>query len=194
MDFNMKYCQLSEDLKEDQYIADSNDKDKNAEKRKKIVPCSAQVVLRNKATKNIIPEKVSNFCDMIDEKEEEKEDINDFEKVIKEDEEDEENEKMTDNNNIMSEKNNIIKIGNNSSIKISSSLNNKKKPYFNNKQNNNRNIISNIIYDKDNKIDEDFYANSNLYISKTSIFNNENEYELSNTINNNEKLRENGNQ
>ena len=108
---------------------------------------------------------------------------NDFEKVIKEDEEDEENEKMTDNNNIMSEKNNIIKIGNNSSIKISSSLNNKKKPYFNNKQNNNRNIISNIIYDKDNKIDEDFYANSNLYISKTSIFNNENEYELSNTIN-----------
>ena len=75
MDFNMKYCQLSEDLKEDQYIADSNDKDKNAEKRKKNIPCSAQAVLRNKVMKNIISEKISNFCDMIDEKEEEKEDI-----------------------------------------------------------------------------------------------------------------------
>ena len=46
MDFNMKYCKMSEDLKEDQYITDIDDKDKNEEKRKKIVSCSAQVVLR----------------------------------------------------------------------------------------------------------------------------------------------------
>ena len=181
MDFNMKYCKLSEDLKEDQYITDSNDKDKNAEKRKKIVHCSAQVILRNKVTKNIISEKVTNFCDMIDKKEEEKEDIEDintFDKVIKEDEE---NEKMNDDNNIMSEKNDIIKIENDSSIKISNSLNNKDKLYFNNKQNNNKNIISNIINDKENKIDEDYYVNNDFYVSKTSIFNNENEW--SNTIN-----------
>ena len=186
MDFNMKYCKLSEDLKEDQYITDSDDKDKNAQKRKKIVPCSAQVVLRNKATKKFISEKVSNFCDMIDEKEEEKEDIEDinaFDEVIKEDEE---NEKMNHDNNIMTEKDDIIKIGNDSSIKISSSLSNKDKDklYFNNKQNNNRNIISNIINDKENKIDEDYYVNNDFYVSKTSIFNNENEW--SNTINNNE--------
>jgi hypothetical protein len=92
---------------------------------------------------------------------------------------------MNHDNNIMTEKDDIIKIGNDSSIKISSSLSNKDKDklYFNNKHNNNRNINSNIIKDKENKIDEDYYVNNDFFVSKTSIFNNENEW--SNTFNNN---------
>ena len=187
MDFNTKFCQFSNDEKEIQYINDSGDKEKSTKKRKKIMPCSAQIVMRNKITKNT-SEKVSNFCDMIDEKEEERddiEDINAFDKV-KEEEQPEKINILNNNNNILNEKSSIINIGNDSSIKISSSLNNKNKFLFNkdknnnstNNSNNNTNINMNV-----ESCDKNFF-----YISKASVFNDEKEYDSkdNNSFNNNE--------
>lgn len=188
MDFNMKFCQLSKETKEVQYVNDSDDKGQKTKKRKKIIPCSAKIVIRNKVTKNHTSEKVSNFCDMIDEKEEDKcdiENINPFDKIIKEEEEYEKINK-NDDNNIISEKQNIINIAHDSSIKISSSLNNKNKFHFNNGEiNNNDNVNCIIITDNEKKVDGEKCEN-NFYVSKTSIFNNENENEGSNSINNND--------
>lgn len=188
MDFNMKYCPLSKDAKEVQYVNDSDDKEKNTKKRKKIIPCSAQVVLRNKVPKKHTSEKVSNFCDMIDEKEEDKDDveeINAFDKDIKEEEE---NVKfnMNDDNNMVNDKQNIFNIGNDSSIKISSSLNNRNKFNFNNGEKNNNIVISNIINYKESDVNNGDICDNNFFVSKTSVFNNENEKEGDNSINNND--------
>ena len=181
MDFNSKFCQFSKEEKEIQYINDSDNKNQNDNdnKRKKIMPCSAKVVMRNKTTKNNTSAEVSNFFDMIDEKEEDKDDleeINVFDKMIKE-------EHHNPNININKNPNNIINIENDSSIKIVSSLNNKHKFIFNNDNDHNSNNI--IIDNEQNKnnsnnvpLDDD--NNNCFYVSKTSIFNNENEQDSNN--------------
>ena len=184
MDFNMKYCQLSKDVKETKYVDDSDDKDKdrNAKKRKKIIPSSAQAALRNKASKNLIKEKVSNFCELIDEKEEDKEEIeeiNAFDNFIKESEK----MNMNDDNKMVNEKPDIINSGNDSFYKITSSLNSGNEFHFNNKETNN-NVISNNIIDKENTTDDCHFDNCNFYVGKDSVFNNENECCI--TIKNNE--------
>ena len=194
MDFNTKYCHLSKDEKEIEYINDSDNKDQKNNKRKKIIPCSANVVIRNKTTKNNTSGKVSNFFDMIDEKEEDKEDfeeINSFNNIIAE-EHNNPNINIKDNNKnnifISEISNNIINIQNDSSIKIASSLNNNKF-IFNNECNNNNNnqVINNENKNNSNNISVPIDDNDNyFYVSKTSVFNNENEHESNNnSLNNN---------
>ena len=190
MDFNTKFRQFSKDQKEIEYINDSDDKEKNSKKRKKIMPCSAQVVMRNKITKNNT-ENVSNFCDMIDEKEEERddmEDINSFDNVKEEKEYDEKINILNNNIKILNEKSSIINIEKDSSIKISSSLNNKDKFHFNEDKNNNNNINKSNNSTNINVYVESCNNNNCFYISKTSVFNDENEHEDSkdNSFNNND--------
>ena len=194
MDFNTKYCHLSKDEKEIEYINDSDNKDQKNNKRKKIIPCSANVVIRNKTTKNNTSGKVSNFFDMIDEKEEDKEDfeeINSFNNIITE-EHNNPNINIKDNNKnnifISEIPNNIINIQNDSSIKIASSLNNNKFIFNNEYNNNNNQVTKNENKNNSNNIsvpiidDNDNY----FYVSKTSVFNNENEHESNNnSLNNN---------
>ena len=176
MDFNTKFCQLSKEEAENKYVKDSDSKDnrdsknKNEKKKKKIMPCSAQIVMRNKITKKHTSEKVSNFFDMIDEKEEDKEgieDINAFDNIIEEEQKVKAKAENNTNENNINDKSNIFNIENESSIKISSSLNNKNKFNFNNNINDNK-----IIESSENNNNEKYF-----YVSKDSIFNNENEYE-----------------
>ena len=168
IEFNNKLSQFSRDDK-NEYIVDSanngSKKYKN-KKRKKIVPCSAQVVMRNKITKNSTSEKVSNFCDMIDEKEEEREyldDINAFNNKIDE-EEIKGNIAIKNNNN---NDKNMINVQSDSSIKIVSSLNNRNIP-LNYKNNNNDNVINN------NKKEGSSCDTNNIFVAKKSVFLNEN--------------------
>jgi hypothetical protein len=194
MDFNTKYCHLSKDEKEIEYINDSDNKDQKNNKRKKIIPCSANVVIRNKTTKNNTSGKVSNFFDMIDEKEEDKEDfeeINSFNNIIAE-EHNNPNINIKDNNKnnnifISEIPNNIINIQNDSSIKIASSLNNNKFIFNNEYNNNNNQVTKNENKNNSNNISVPIDDNDNyFYVSKTSVFNNENEHESNNnSLNNN---------
>jgi hypothetical protein len=168
IEFNNKLSQFSRDDK-NEYIVDSanngSKKYKN-KKRKKIVPCSAQVVMRNKITKNSTSEKVSNFCDMIDEKEEEREyldDINAFNNKIDE-EEIKGNIAIKNNNN---NDKNMINVQSDSSIKIVSSLNNRNIP-LNYQSNNNDNVINN------NKKEGSSCDTNNIFVAKKSVFLNEN--------------------
>ncbi len=194
MDFNTKFCHLSKDEKETEteYVNDSGDKDQNGKKRKKIMPCSAQVVIRQKITKNPTSEKVSNFYDMIEEKEEDREDLEDinaFDKII----EDEKNDKKENNNDIISNETiSGICIHNDPSIKIASSLNNRNKFHFTSQINNSNNEKENIIKinssscGNNNDINND--NNNYFYVSKNSVFNEEkeNEEEYDNSMKNNE--------
>jgi len=172
MDYNTKYSHLSKDEKENEYVNDSGDKEQNGKKRKKIMPCSAQVVMRQKATKKHTSEKVSNFYDMIDEKEEDKEDLEDinaFDKII---EEDNTNNNNNHDNIVMNDNINVFNINKDPSIQIASSLNNKKKLYFNtevNNSNNNKEKINSDSCENDN--------NNYYYVSKNSVFNDDNEKE-----------------
>ena len=194
MDFNTKYCHLSKDEKEIEYINDSDNKEQKNNKRKKIIPCSANVVIRNKTTKNNTSGKVSNFFDMIDEKEEDKEDfeeINSFNNIIAE-EHNNPNINIKDNNKnnnifISEIPNNIINIQNDSSIKIASSLNNNKFIFNNEYNNNNNQVTKNENKNNSNNISVPIDDNDNyFYVSKTSVFNNENEHESNNnSLNNN---------
>ena len=196
MDFNTKFCHLSKDEKEKEieYVDDSGNKDQNGKKRKKIIPCSAQVVIRQKATKNITSEKVSNFYDMIEEKEEEREDLEDinaFSKIIDE-EKSKNKETINDNdnnNNIISNDTvcgiSINNLKNDPSIKISSSLNNKNKFHFNSEINESNDDKENVIKINSGSCnnDNDNDSNNNFYISKNSVFNeandNEDDYDIS---------------
>ena len=172
MEYNTKYSHLSKEEKENEYINDSGDKEQYGIKRKKIKPCSAQVVIRQKVTKNHTTEKISNFYDMIDEKEEEKEDLEDinaFDKIIKEDNT---NNNNNHNNIVMNDNLNVLNIKKDPSIQIASSLNNKKKLYFNveiNNSNNNKEKINSDSCEIDN--------NNYYYVSKNSVFNDDNEKE-----------------
>ena len=75
MDFNVNYCNFPKEEKENEYVQNSEGDENPNKKRKKIVACSAQVEIRNKIKKNPTSEKISNFCDMIVENEENKEDF-----------------------------------------------------------------------------------------------------------------------
>ena len=208
MDFNTKYCQLSKEEKENEYLKDSDGKDNKDDiknkKRKKIVPVSAQVVMRNKITKKITDEKVSNFFDMIDEKEEDKEgmeDINAFDNIMEEEKIDNKiSIKDNINENNINEKPAIFNIDNNeneSSIKIASSLNNKSKFHFNINNNNNSNNDNNDNSNENKIINnvESCENNNNtnyFYVSRDSIFNNENENDSNdnnNSINNDNEYK-----
>ena len=188
MDFNTKHCQLSKEEKESEYIKDSDGKDngenKNDKKRKKIMPCSAQVVMRNKITKKHTDGKVSNFFDMIEEKEEDKEgmeDINAFDNIIEEEQKDKINTKDNINENNLNEMPKIFNIENEITIKITSSLNNKNKFRFNNNSNASNDINNNIDSCENNN-------NTNFfYVSRDSIFKDENDYDSkdNNSINKN---------
>ena len=196
MDFNTKFCHLSKDQKEKEieYINDSGNKEQNAKKRKKIIPCSAQVVIRQKTTKNMTSEKVSNFYDMIEEKEEEREDLEDinaFSKIIDEEKSEtkETNNDNDNNNKVISNDTvggiSINNLKNDPSIKIASSLNNKNKFHFNSEINDSNDDKENIIKINSGSCnnDNDNDSNNNFYISKNSVFNepndNEDDYDIS---------------
>jgi hypothetical protein len=122
--------------------------------------------MRNKITKNSASEKVSNFCEMIDEKEEEREyldDINAFNNKIDE-EEIKGNIAIKNNNN---NDKNMINVQSDSSIKIVSSLNNRNIP-LNYQSNNNDNVINN------NKKEGSSCDTNNIFVAKKSVFLNEN--------------------
>lgn len=176
MDFKVKYKNFSKEEKENEYIKNSdNDKNSN-KKRKKIMPCSAKVEIRDKIYKNPTSEKISNFCAMIDEKEEERDD---FEEIIRFDkfaENGKDNIININNNNFMKEAG--ININNDNPIKITSSLNNKNKFNFNNE--NNDNINNNNDTDKDNILEDKKKLNIEIeddnnyhFVSKNSVFNND---------------------
>ena len=167
MDFNVNYCNFPKEEKEKIYLQNSEGDENPNKKRKKIIACSAQVEIRNKIKKNPTSEKISNFCDMIDENEENKEDfeeINAFETI---------SESNNENNNNNDESNTIndsININNESSIKIVSSLNNKNKFNFDCSK---VNASSCKIYDKNNKELESEDNNNYHFVSKNSVFKNE---------------------
>ena len=199
MDFNTKYCQLSKEEKENEYLKDSDGKENKDDikdkKRKKIVPISSKVVMKNKITKKITNEKVSNFLDMIDEKKEDKEgmeDINSFDNIIEEEKTDNKiSIKDIINDNNRSEKPSIFNIDNNekeSSIKITSSLfkinNNNNINNDNNDNFNGKKIINNIESYQNNNNNINYFN-----VSRDSIFNNENkndsiDFNDNNSINN----------
>lgn len=123
MDFNVKYGNFSKDDVNKKYITDSHID--NDQKRKKLVPCSAQVVIRKKNKNESKEGKISNFCDMIDEKEEDREDMEEikgFDKIIEE-----ENENIPENN--LTEKMSSLNINKDTSVKITSSLNDNKSAF-----------------------------------------------------------------
>ena len=164
MDFNVNYCNFPKEEKEKEYLQNSEGDENQNKKRKKIIPCSAQVEIRNKIKKNPTSEKISNFCDMIDENEENKEDfegINAFDTII------ESNNENNNNNDESNAINDSININNESSIKIVSSLNNKNKFNFN---------YSNVNFysckaDEKNKKELESEDNNNFhFVSKNSVF------------------------
>ena len=166
MDFNVNYCNFPKEEKENEYVQNSEGDENPNKKRKKIVACSAQVEIRNKIKKNPTSEKISNFCDMIVENEENKEDfeeINAFDTIT---ESNNENNNNDENNTI----NDSININNESSIKIVSSLNNKNKFNF---DYSNVNVDACKVEDKNKKELESEDNNNFHFISKNSVFKDE---------------------
>ena len=168
MDFNVNYCNFPKEEKEKIYLQNSEGDENQNKKRKKIIPCSAQVEIRNKIKKNPTSEKISNFCDMIDENEENKEDfeeINAFDTISESN-----NENNNNNNDESNTINDSININNEYSIKIVSSLNNKNIFNFDCSKVNN---TSCKIDDKNNKELESEDNNNYHFVSKNSVFKNE---------------------
>ena len=167
MDFNVNYGNFPKEEKEKAYVQNSEGDENSNKKRKKIIPCSAQVEIRNKIKKNPTSEKISNFCDMIDENEENKEDfegINAFDTIT---ESNNENNNNDESNTI----NDSININNESSIKIVSSLNNKNAFNF---DCGNVYVDSCKVDDKNKKELESEENNNYHFVSKNSVFKNEN--------------------
>ena len=168
IEFNNKYFPLTKDDK-NEYINDSpNSKSpkENTKKRKKTVPCSAIVVMRHKTTKKTTSEKISNFCDMIDEKEEDREELDDIKAFNKDIGEEDLNVQLKkDNNQNMKDDKFSFNIQDDSSIKIMSSINNRN-IHLNSKNNPNEHVTNN------NNINEES-PSDNPYMRKSSIFNQE---------------------
>ena len=167
MDFNVNYGNFPKEEKENVYVQNSEGDENPNKKGKKIIACSAQVEIRNKIKKNPTSEKISNFCDMIDENEENKED---FEEIKAFDTITESNNENINNNDESNTINNSININNESSFKIVSSLNNKNKFNF---DCSNVNVDSCKVEDK-NKKELDSEDNNNFhFMSKNSVFKDE---------------------